>query len=340
MAGEIGYIPPARSLMLSPRGTYQLPLAMLNKRLHIYPDWYDCSREYATKLVKTWGGYVNSSARSFKAAWSEPFEQEPDRSSTSHRVFEVVPAVLVIRRTLFGDESAKGEFNNFVKLAGEVWGVEFKYNEYEDLAYAICPSDAAPYGMNGDKTYDHAVKGSICFCTKIVCTDENSTAGYNGWLKKLMLKKGIKTCYVACEADPEGLRYCREYYLMTMRPEKEKGLWPYDAGKTYSFCVRGLRIYTETRSVDLDALETGDSVNISNLEIRYNALLLTNKMMPTSYSQYVQYVKLSKSQSYNGTRLVWGDGNLPSSPPILDSATTKGKLTRKLAVRSLADSLS
>lgn len=327
-------IPPSRSLMCAAvydEKTGQQPIVVKDKKLHVFPDWHNCYQNYQTTMVSSFGAITLTGHGSFTDTWRSPWETTVNMSKTLQYIFEIVPEMLVARRGLFGGESAQNEFDTFVRAAGKIWGVKFKYNKDRSLAYALCSSDAAPRGMNGDQFFDNAIKGSICFCTKVDCKDPDSTNGYNGYLKKLMTAYDKDVCYVTCEVDPEGLVYNSSNVLMQMRPESQK-----DKSMTeiYSYCVKGLRVFVDGRPVSLkqvaenimDGDEMGNMSGAMGFRLRYMALVLKSKTNPTSYFAQELYATVGRSGEWDDDIV----GKLPSSLPIRNYTTVKGKYWEEL----------
>ncbi len=324
------YIPPARALMVSPNrpifSPLQQPLALVNDKLHIYPDWYYCSREYETTYARTWGKYGTFTKGSFVDSWRDPFEEEIDRSEDTFEPFTVTPIMLVVFKSLFAKKDApEAAFKSFVNMAEEAWGTTFKYTNDNDMAYAVCPSDASPRGNGGDPFIDKAISGSVCFCTKVDCTDKRSTGGYNTFFKEIMLNKGYKTCYIVCEVDPKGLEFSVMGYLRDICPKGDDGI-----DTTYSKCIKGLKVFSsKAEEIDMSPLEEGSGA--ISLYMAYLTLTLNNPDAPTSYgAAYEQYVHALKSGNTN-----WPNGELPRSLPMLKYTASAGKLTKKVGVSDI-----
>lgn len=326
----IDYIPPARALMLSPDmplwTRLQHPLALVEDKLHIYPDWYSCSREYETTYSRRWGNYGTFNTGSFIESWRSPFDEEPDMSEKTYMPFEIRPIMLIVFKDLFANKNdPEGAFKSFVSMAEEVWGTTFKYADDKDYAYAVCPSDVSPQGNGGDPFIDKAIPGSVCFCTKVNCTDKESTGGYNTLFKDLMLSKGYKTCYIVCEVDPNGLEFSKKGYLRDICPKD-------DSLDTCSKCIKGLMVFGGSgEEIDMAAIE-GESQTIP-LYMAYLTFTFNNPDAPMLTSTaYRQYIRATKSDNTN-----WPKGELPHSLPILNYIATKGELTKKVAVQTLGD---
>lgn len=327
------YIPPARALMLSPNMPtwvrWQHPLALMEGKdhtyqLHVYPDWYYCSRKYKTTYARRWGTYGIFKEDSFTDSWRDPFEEELDRSENTHEPFEITPVILIVFKSLFAKkDDPEAAFKSFVDMAEEVWGTPFKYSNYKDSAYAICPSDATHSDSGSDPFVDKVINGSICFCTKMDVA-KMETDGYNYSFKEAMLAKGHKVCYIVCEVNPEKLKVSYSSNLQEMCPEDDV----FD--DYYSGCIKGLKMFgSNGEEIDMAEIE-GNQWSIS-LKVAYFTLPLNNPDAPIMHgSSTKRYVRIKKRDKTN-----WPKGELPASPPMLDYTAKRGELTKKIAVSDL-----
>lgn len=316
MAGELTSIPPSRSLMLTESSTVsgQHPISLHGKELAIFPDWYVCSRKYITSLTRTWGAFSTSGSGSYNVTWYEPFQQEgPDESGTVSQPFGITPTILMVENTSPGSD--------FIKLAEKVWGVQFRFAENNTTAYAFCPSDSTPKGTGGEPFVDKSITGSVCFVTRVDCTDWKSTSGYNGNLKNIMAAEGHTVCYIACEVDPNKLECNNGGWIMEMCQEGDTEL----ASRCVN-CVKGVKVYASGNEVDLNSLE--QKYYPFTLTVRYLVRPLYSTRAPTTYGTAVEwFVGVHK-----GDKAVWEGGKLPGAVPRMTEEITSGDITKELGI--------
>lgn len=325
-------IPSSRSLMCAAvydERTGQQPIVVNNNKLHIFPDWHNCYQTYQTTMVSSFGGLTLTGNGSFTDTWRSPWETTVDMSKSSRSIFTIAPMMLTVMRGTFGGESKQSEFETFVNTAEKIWGVKFEYSKDRSIARALCPSDAAPSGLNGDKFSDNAIKGSLCFCTKVDCKKDDSDGYMNMTLKQLMLACGHNVCYVVCEVDPKGFVEASVLSKRMMPVEQKDD----SMAEVYSYCVKGVRVFVgESSPVNLKRMAEstedgkGGYISVQSVSVRYMTLLLNSKTNPTAYRAYDEYATIIREDE-------WDDdiqGSLPSRTPIRNYTAVKGKYWEEL----------